>query len=58
MRKIMKVMMRRGEPLTKTSQAKLMSGDSSTVAQNRKLSRVHNRRLGLTVFPGKRPSLK
>lgn len=54
----MKLIMRSGEPLMKTSQAKLMSGESSSVAQNRKLSRVHNRRLGLIVGPGKRPSLK
>lgn len=48
----MKPMMRRGEPLTNTSQAKLISGESRTVAQNRKFSRVQTRRLGMIVGPG------
>lgn len=49
----MKLMMRRGDPLMKTSQAKLMRGESNTVAQNKKLSRVHSLRLGLMISPGK-----
>ena len=56
MRKMMKPMMRSGEPLTATPQAKLMRGESSSVAQNRKLSSVHGRRRGIIVGPGNLPS--
>ena len=49
--------MRSGEPLTATPQAKLMRGESSNVAQKRKLSSVHGRRAEVTVGPGKQPSL-
>lgn len=57
MRKSIKPIMRRGEPLTTTPQAKLMSGESSSVAQNRKLSSVHSLRGGIIVGPGNLPSL-
>lgn len=57
MRKMIKPMMRRGEPLTTTPQAKLMRGESSRVAQNRKFSSVHSLRGGIIVGPGNLPSL-
>lgn len=57
MRKMVKPMMRSGEPLTTTPQAKFMSGESRSVAQNRKLRSVHGRRGGITVGPGNLPSL-
>lgn len=56
-RKKMKPMMRSGEPLTATPHAKLMRGDNSRVAQNRKLSSVQGRRGGIIVGPGNFPSL-
>lgn len=57
MRKMMKPMMRRGEPLTATPYAKLMRGESSSVAQNKKFSSVHSLRGGIIVGPGNLPSL-
>lgn len=56
-RKMIKPMIRRGEPLTTTPHANLMRGERSRVAQNRKFSNVHSLRWGIIACPGNVPSL-